>query len=118
MRRDTNVPERGGHTVFRLFACSLVLVLLASCSASTKSASTPTTTSVPDRRRTTTVPQPAGPLNIYAHSGAGMLSATARSARSLIYVPESMSEYVDVIDPATYRVIDRYRTGGLWPARL
>ncbi|HYL50673.1 MAG TPA: YncE family protein [Acidimicrobiia bacterium] len=112
MRRDTNVPERRGLTPFRLFAFSLVLVLLASCSASTKSASTPTTTLVPDRRNTTTVPQYSGPLNIYAHSGAGMLSATARGARSLIYVPESMSEYVDVIDPATYRVIDRYRTGG------
>jgi YVTN family beta-propeller protein len=40
-----------------------------------------------------------------------MLSAQARRARPLVYVPESLSDYVDVIDPATYRVIDRYRTG-------
>ena len=41
-----------------------------------------------------------------------MFSAATRGARSLVYVPESMSDYVDVIDPTTFRVIDRYRTGG------
>jgi DNA-binding beta-propeller fold protein YncE len=51
-------------------------------------------------------------LNVYAHDGIGMLSAVARRARPLLYVPESLSSYVDVIDPSTYRVIDRYRTGG------
>jgi DNA-binding beta-propeller fold protein YncE len=49
--------------------------------------------------------------NIYSHDGVGMLSSVARRARPLIYVPESVSGYVDVIDPSTYRVIDRYRTG-------
>jgi DNA-binding beta-propeller fold protein YncE len=51
------------------------------------------------------------PTNVYAHDGVGKLSPVARRARSLIYVPESLSDYVDVIDPTTYRVIDRYRTG-------
>jgi YVTN family beta-propeller protein len=51
------------------------------------------------------------PVNVYQAAGAGMLNATARQARSLVYVPESTSDYVDVIDPSTYRVIDRYRTG-------
>lgn len=41
-----------------------------------------------------------------------MLSPAVRGARPLVYVPESMSDYVDVIDPATYKVVDRYRTGG------
>ena len=41
-----------------------------------------------------------------------MMTGAARGARSLVYVPESLSDYVDVIDPTTYRVIDRYRTGG------
>jgi DNA-binding beta-propeller fold protein YncE len=50
-------------------------------------------------------------LNVYAHDGVGMFSSVARRARPLIYVPESMSSYVDVIDPSTYRVIDRFRTG-------
>jgi YVTN family beta-propeller protein len=40
------------------------------------------------------------------------MSLVARRARSLIYVPESSSSYVDVIDPTTFKVIDRYFTGG------
>lgn len=40
------------------------------------------------------------------------MSRVARRARTLVYVPESSSSYVDVIDPATYKVIDRYFTGG------
>ncbi|MDQ1456644.1 MAG: hypothetical protein QOH28_2264 [Actinomycetota bacterium] len=59
---------------------------------------------------TSVLPQTA-PANVYAAAGAGMLSAPARRARPLVYVPESLSDYVDVIDPATYRVVDRYRTG-------
>jgi DNA-binding beta-propeller fold protein YncE len=50
-------------------------------------------------------------LDVYAATGAGMLNAEARRARSLVYVPESLSDYVDVIDPNTFQVIDRYRTG-------
>ena len=41
-----------------------------------------------------------------------MFSPATSGARSLIYVPESVSDSVDVIDPTTYRVIDRYTTGG------
>jgi YVTN family beta-propeller protein len=51
-------------------------------------------------------------VNVYAAAGVNMLHGAARTARPLVYVPESLSDYVDVIDPATYRVIDRYRTGG------
>src|SRR5438105_3162531 len=118
MQRETNASERhGALPLFRLALC-LVLVLLASCSAA-KSVSKSTTTStvkstmtsMPAPRYTATNPQPAGPLDIYAHSGINMFSAATLGARQLIYVPESMSAYVDVIDPATYRVIDRYRTG-------
>jgi len=48
---------------------------------------------------------------VYAAAGKNMLTGAAREARPLIYVPESLSSYVDVIDPSTYRVIDRYQTG-------
>jgi YVTN family beta-propeller protein len=50
--------------------------------------------------------------DVYAAAGANMFSPAVRGARTLVYVPESMSDYVDVIDPATFKVIDRYRTGG------
>ncbi len=37
-----------------------------------------------------------------------MLAPAARSARDLVYVPNTQSNTVDVIDPATYRVIDHF----------
>lgn len=44
-------------------------------------------------------------INIYAHAGAGMLGAVARRAVPRIYVPNSMSNSVVEIDPATYKVV-------------
>jgi YVTN family beta-propeller protein len=48
---------------------------------------------------------------VYAQAGAGMLSATARAARPLVYVPNNRDDTVDVIDPATYTVIDQFAVG-------
>ncbi len=41
-----------------------------------------------------------------------MLSATARTARTLVYVPNSAANTVQVIDPRTFSVIGTYPTGG------
>ncbi len=51
--------------------------------------------------------------NVYEHAGAGMLTGEARSAVARIYVPNSDSNTVDVIDPATFKVIDHFAVGGL-----
>ena len=51
--------------------------------------------------------------NVYAHDAAGMLSAPARGARPLIYVPNSMSNTVDEIDPRTFRVVRHFDVGAL-----
>jgi YVTN family beta-propeller protein len=56
-------------------------------------------------------PQTRGAPNVYAATGVGMLTGAARDARPLIYVPESIADRVDVIDPATYRVIATLWTG-------
>jgi YVTN family beta-propeller protein len=40
-----------------------------------------------------------------------MLSTAARAARPLVYVPNSRSDTVDEIDPATYRVVDSFPVG-------
>ncbi len=50
---------------------------------------------------------------VYAHDRAGMLTGAARLARPLIYVPNSQSDTVSVIDPATYRVISTFPVGAL-----
>lgn len=47
---------------------------------------------------------------MYAATAPGDLSTVARRAKSLVYVPNSESDTVDVIDPHTYRVIRSFRT--------
>ncbi len=51
--------------------------------------------------------------NVYAADMAGMLSPVARQALSRVYVPNSESNTVDVIDPATYKVVDHFAVGAL-----
>jgi YVTN family beta-propeller protein len=51
------------------------------------------------------------PINVYAHDRPHMLTGAARRARPLIYVPNSGSNTVDVINPATRRVIRQFPVG-------
>jgi DNA-binding beta-propeller fold protein YncE len=50
---------------------------------------------------------------VYSHALAGMLSAAARRARPLVYVPDTLAARVDVIDPATFQVIRSFRTSAV-----
>ena len=59
-----------------------------------------------------TGPMGGGPgVNIYAHTGAGMLDPKVADVTSRVYVPNSLSNTVDVIDPNTMTVIDHYTVG-------
>jgi YVTN family beta-propeller protein len=49
--------------------------------------------------------------DIYAADHAGHLSAAVRGVPPRIYVPNSGSNTVDVIDPKTYKVIDHFNVG-------
>jgi YVTN family beta-propeller protein len=51
--------------------------------------------------------------NVYAFDRATMLAPAARSALSRIYVPNSRSGSVDVIDPRTYTIVDHFAVGSL-----
>ena len=51
--------------------------------------------------------------NIYAATGKDRLAPAAARARPLVYVPNSRSASVTVIDPVTYRVIRTFPTGML-----
>ena len=51
--------------------------------------------------------------NVYAHDGANQIAPAARNAKELIYVPNSLSNTVDVIDPHTYKVVRHFAVGGL-----
>ena len=54
---------------------------------------------------------PVGPVNVYAGAAAGKLSETAKQAKSLVYVPNSTADTVQVIDPKTFAVVATYPTG-------
>ena len=56
-------------------------------------------------------PTPAAALNVYAGATADKLSETVKGHRPLVYVPNTISNSVQVIDPATYQVIDSFPTG-------
>ncbi|MBV9083528.1 MAG: hypothetical protein JOZ62_12690, partial [Acidobacteriaceae bacterium] len=48
------------------------------------------------------------PKNIYAADKPGMLSPAVRQYPSLIYVPNSKSDSVDIIDPATCKIVHHF----------
>ena len=49
--------------------------------------------------------------SVYAFDGAERLTGAARFAKPLVYVPNSESATVDVIDPRTYKVVDHFAVG-------
>jgi YVTN family beta-propeller protein len=55
----------------------------------------------------------SGELDIYAADRPNQLSATVRNFPSRVYVPNTESATVDVIDPATYQVIEHFNVGRL-----
>lgn len=57
------------------------------------------------------MPPVADAHNVDADSGANMLSAAAKAARPLVYVPHDRSGDVWVIDPATFAVVGKYPAG-------
>jgi YVTN family beta-propeller protein len=48
------------------------------------------------------------PANIYSADGPGMLSATAANFPTRVYVPNSKSDTVDIIDPNSYKIIGHF----------
>jgi YVTN family beta-propeller protein len=51
--------------------------------------------------------------NIYSHTRRGMLAPVTRRARYLVYVPDSQSDGVYVVNPRSYRVISHFYTGAI-----
>jgi YVTN family beta-propeller protein len=65
-----------------------------------------------------TAPLPPTPTkhssaDVYDHDLAGMLSPAVQGQRDLVYVPNTISDTVSVIDPRTYKVIDTFGVGKL-----
>ena len=50
-------------------------------------------------------------VNVYAHDGPNALSSVVRSVPPRVYVPNSASNSVDVIDQRTFKIVGHYRVG-------
>ncbi len=57
------------------------------------------------------MPPVVDPANLYSEIAAGKVSAALAGHRELVYVPHVQSNDVYVIDPATYKVIDKFKVG-------
>jgi YVTN family beta-propeller protein len=103
-----------------ILVCALVLFAAACSSSAKKAVNATTSTTVADAtapstngpRRTTTTTTP-GSIDLYAADRPNNLSPVVKGFRSLVYVPNSLSDTVDVIDPATYQVVNHFAVGRL-----
>jgi len=57
------------------------------------------------------MPPVVDPANLYSEIGAGKVSPALAGHKELVYVPHVQSNDVYVIDPKTYKVIDKYKVG-------
>jgi YVTN family beta-propeller protein len=57
------------------------------------------------------MPPVVDPNDIYSETHVGNLSPTVRNFPDLIYVPNSDSNSVDVIDPRTFRIVNHFKVG-------
>jgi len=57
------------------------------------------------------MPPVLDPNNLYAADGPGRFSRVVRGFRPLVYVPNSKSSSVDVIDPRTFRIVRHFAVG-------
>ena len=73
----------------------------------------PSTADIGPRTPTTTIVKGNDTRDIYAADRPNQLSPTVANFPSLVYVPNSLSDTVDVIDPDTFTIVDHFATGGL-----
>lgn len=57
------------------------------------------------------MPRVVDPNNIYSETRAGNLSPVVKGFPNLVYVPNSGSNTVDVIDPHTFRIVQHFKVG-------
>jgi YVTN family beta-propeller protein len=106
----------GTWPMSRVGSCTALLIgllVLTACSRDQQSAGAPPDSSA---QRGDATHRPAGQdsaLNLYAATGVNAFAPAAARARSLVYVPNSQSASVTVIDPATHRILTTFPTGAV-----
>ncbi|MFI9648094.1 hypothetical protein ACIHAA_17595 [Streptomyces sp. NPDC052040] len=105
--------------VTRVLIAGAALAALAGCTGGSSHKDEALASKVPvDRSRQQSavrvlpgMPPVLEPNDIYSADRPGRLSETVKDFPSRVYVPNTNSDTVTVIDPATYKVIDTFRVG-------
>ena len=97
----------------RVSLASILALLLSAMIASPAGAQPGATTASPASAVTTLpgMPSVVDPANLYSETSATHLSPAVRNALPRVYVPNVQSDDVYVIDPATLKVVNRFRVG-------
>jgi YVTN family beta-propeller protein len=89
-------------------ALASLLIVLAACSGAASGPGTATGRRAPS---TTSQGSPVSSAGVYEHTGPADLSPVVAGVPSRVYVPNTESNTVDVIDPATFEIVDHYPVG-------
>ncbi|WP_433624296.1 hypothetical protein [Nocardia sp. CA-120079] len=120
--------QRNHRTCAPLLASLTVLVTVAGCAPSEAGSvgmptPPPTTVAAPTsaapphlENLLPGMPPPLSPTDVYAANRE--LSPAVADHRPLVYVPNSESHSVSVIDPATFQVVDNFPAGGREPQHV
>jgi YVTN family beta-propeller protein len=87
-----------GHTVANVMRAS-------------RAASTPTASAQVPAKRSAGAPQGTKRTDIYAATAVGAFSPAVKGVPERVYVPNSRSQSVDVINPRTFKIIRHFRVG-------
>jgi YVTN family beta-propeller protein len=113
--RGLRLPVTGRPTTATGIALVMVLSVGAAAACSSPSGSVPrskATTARPAAPAAVARPaRPAVPVNVYAHIRAGMVNPKWRGDPVRVYVPNSLSNTVTVINPRTYKVVGEFPVG-------
>ncbi len=97
----------------KIAAAVLAATVLVGCSSNSQNRKVEASTIPQAEAPLPGMPPVLDPTDIYAADRPGQLSAVVKDFPSRVYVPNTESNSVDVIDPATYKVIDHFKVGRL-----
>jgi DNA-binding beta-propeller fold protein YncE len=108
------IPLPAGTVFVRAATAVLLLTIaLSACGASHQRLPTPNPPHLTRLPSPALDPDRATPTNVYAGTGPGDLSPAVRGDPALVYVPNSMSNTVDVISQRTMKIVRQFPTGAL-----
>lgn len=97
----------------RTHSVTLILVLCTAATAcrSAETMAAPAKEAARPEKPLAGMPSVLDANNIYSETSAGKMSAAVKDFPARIYVPNSGSNSVDIVDPKTFRVIGRFAVG-------